>query len=350
MPTLSDLLEALCRHPGMDCERFTTGVQTQPPVGPYLGRAAGDDAQRQVVSSDLADLNLSGDGTDTDPSWFSGWYLHLPGLGLQRRVAASGFSAAEDAAAATDQTSSDEKVGVLTLTRGLGAAVAPGQPAALYSPLPPLEDADRKPSLRSQINRALDTLRMPVRLTLMGVQNSYSYSMAAYPWIKNEGDLIRVSDRAYTPNEDPYVLPGYSRLRFDGGTAYLILEAPIPAGQPFSVDVYRPRKTWIAPYGSAFADSAVGLVHPDDLCTGPTETIALLAYWFVAKDLETRSAAGTDTMWARNAASVAAAAAPYLAWAQPEGPHVRSADAAGSWGDSPVFLARRGGGSSGRWG
>lgn len=397
-------------------------MQASPPSGSYVGVAAGADATRQVVSTDLARLDVSGTSADTDSAWYDDSYLWLPDLGLQRTIPNDGYNPNAAASSATDQSGSAERVGVLTLSRGLGTTVAAGLDGEIHKPLPPMFDADRKVSLRTWLNRALDTMRMPIRLTLTGVANAYRYPLTAYAsLLRNEGDLIRVSDREYLSNQDPYVLPGTSRLRFDGGVPYLTIETPIASGYPFYADVFISRKRWIAVTAAAtpvvvggaiqsvmmvrggtyttaptvfptnslfgegavltavlagntvasvtvvdggdgfpvtttlsfsageFALSSVGLVNLDDVCTGPAEDIALLAYYFACRDLATRPDLGTDLMWEKNAQQVAASVAPYLAWGQPEGPQVRASDRYAGWGDHPQFLRRRQSGGSRRW-
>lgn len=349
MPTLQELIVALTRHPGIEAERFTAGVQESPPSGGYVGVATGADAARRVVTTDLARLDVSGTDTDYDPSWYDGAYVWMPTLGLQRTIPTGGYTPNDDASSVTDQAASDARVAVLTTSRSLGTTVAAGTACEVHRPAPPMYDADGKVSLRSWLNRAGATMRMPIRLTLTGVNNAYRYSLAASaPWLRDEGDLIRVSDREYLSDQDPYVLPGTSRLRFDGGTPYLIIETPIAAGYPFYADVWIPRKNWIGVHGATMAYSTVGLVNLDDVCTGDTEIIALLAYFFICRALATRHGQGVDAQWEINAQRVAASVAPYLAYGQPSGPTVTRSD---SWygGDHPMFLRRRQSGGSRRW-
>lgn len=421
MPTLSDLLARLSRMPGLQSVPFTTGVQAAPPDGSYVGVAAGADAARQVVSSDLVDLDVAGTGSDTQSSWYQGAYMYLPSLRLQRRVADGGYAPAEAASSATDQAASSEYVGVLTFTRGLGTTVAAGVAGAIYAPLPPMENADQKTCLREWLNRALGVMRMPHRLTIAATGDLYRYSMAAYPWLRDEGDLIRVSDREIDSDEDPYVLPGHNRLRFDGGDVYLLIQTSVPTGSNFYADVYRRRDTWIAVTGKAtatltsdavssitvtrggtystaptvtisggggtgaaatatvsggtvtaisvtaggsgyssaptvtlsagaFTTSTAGLVYPDDVCTGPLDDIAAVAYALICDDLSHRSGQGVDLAWEKRRQTVQAAVAPYLAWGQPTGPQVRAFEQQGQFGDSVQFLRRREGYSpSRRW-
>jgi hypothetical protein len=280
LPTLSELLIALTKLPGLEAERFTTGVQAAPPSGAYVGVAAGADATRQIVTTDLAKLDVSGSGTDTDASWYQGAYLHLPTLGLQRRVAQDGYSANEAASTATDQAGSSDRVAVLTLERTLGTTVAASLAAELHTPLPPMYDADRKTSLRSWLNRALSVLRMPARITLTGVANAYRYSLAAYPWLAHEGDLIRVSDQEHYSDQDPYVLPGRSLIRFDAGVPYLTVQAPVTAGASFYLDVFRPLSTWIAVTAAGTASltadavTSVTVSRGGSYLTAPTVTFS----------------------------------------------------------------------------
>lgn len=419
MPTLVELLAKVTEYPGIESVPFTTGVQDSPPDGSYVGVAAGADATRQVVSSDLVDLNVAGDGSDTQSSWYQGAYVYLSDLRLQRKVAEGGYAPAEEASSATDQVASTERVGVLTFTRGLGTTVAADLSGALYHPLPPVENADQKTSLRTWLNKALGVMKMPDRVTLVSTGNVYRYSLAAYPWLRTEGDLIRVSDRELRDDEDPYVLPGWNRLRFDAGTPYLIIQTAVATGESFFADLRRPRSTLIAVTGKAtatatagaitaitvtrggtyttaptvtitgagtgatatavltngtvtsitvtnggsgyatatttvtlsageLANSTTGLVYPDDVSTGDANDIAAVAYALICDDLAYREGQGTDTAWERRRQIVASAVAPFLAWGQPEGPLVRSADTGQGWGDSVQFLRRREGFSSRR--
>lgn len=279
MPTLAAILEKLTRYPGLEAVAFTTGVQASPPSGSYVGVAAGADAARQLVSSDLVDLNLAGDGSDTQDDWYGGAYLLLPSTPLQRRVAPDGYAPAADASDATDQALSDEKVAVLTLTRGLGSVIEAGTAAELHAPLPPLYDADRKASLRSYVNQALDVQRMPWRIPLVAVANAYRYALSSYPWLRDEGDLVAVYDQEYLANQDPYPLPGVPALRFDGATAYLILETPVATGATFYAEVLRRRSTLIAVTGTATATATAGAItsiavtRGGTYATAPTVTI-----------------------------------------------------------------------------
>lgn len=275
MGTLAETLVALTQQPGIEAERFTTGIQAAPPAGSYVGVAAGADATRQVVTTDLVSLNLLGDGSDTDSSWYQGAYLWLPDQSIQRRVALDGYNPSAEAASATDQALSTEMVAVLTATRKIrDTVVAASTAAELHGPLPPMYDADRKTSLRSWLNRALKVMRIPRRISLTGVANSYRYPLSAYPWIRHEGDLIRVSDREYLSDQDPYVLPGHSRIRIDGSVAYLILETPIASGATFYADIYAPAFTWIAVTGKATATATAGAITSIAVTRGGTYTTA----------------------------------------------------------------------------
>lgn len=274
MASLDDLLALLCGYPGLEAERFTTGVQASPPSGSYVGVAAGDDATRQVVSTDLARRNKLGDGSDTDTSWYNGAYVLLEtAIPLQRRVVqANGYAPAEEAASATDQALSEEYVGVLTLERGLGSTIAAGTEAGIYGPLPPLYDADRRSCLRTYLNRAASAMTFPVRVAFDGDDGVRRYD--APSWIRDPDDLIAVHADEALDDVDPDPLPGIHDLRLDGVNAYLILGSAPRDGVPFYADFRRRRHTWIAVTGKATATAVAGAITSIAVTRGGTYTTA----------------------------------------------------------------------------
>lgn len=337
--TLQQIIEALAVYPGLRLKRFTTGVQTDA-TGDYEGVATGADAKRRLVSTDLADVDESGLAATTDVSWYRDAYLWLPETAVQRKIAPNGYETYAEAATETDQAGSTEVVGVVTVTRTMGAAVAAGVEAQIHWPFPPLTEDDDKVSLRNRVNRALDVIRDRVTISLTATSGATRYSLSAYPWIAHEDELAGVRDREVVSDRDSGELPGESYLRFDGGVAYLNLGTPVVADATFYLDVWRRRSTWIDT-GSGFATSAVGLVAADDACLGNAEDIAAVAYALLCDDLSIRDEQGTDTAWALRRQMVEDRVRPYLQWRQGRTRRPKPVSAAAMHGGGVVYGARR---------
>jgi hypothetical protein len=273
MPTLRQLLDELVQRPGLHVKRCTTGVQTDA-TGAYAGVASGDDAKRVLVSSDLARVTVSGMGSDVDPSWYQGAYAWVVESGtspnLERTVAQSGYAPSETASDVTDQAASAETVGVLTLTRTMGAVIAAGRSVELHAPLPPLTDDDKKVSLRSWINRALFAMRRRVTLEVVAEGGESRLDLSAYPWIAEEADLIGVRDRELLTNVDAPELPGETHLRFDGANVYLNLGVYPVDGATYFVDLYRRLRSWIAVTAKGTATIAANAVTAVTVTRGGT--------------------------------------------------------------------------------
>lgn len=283
MPTLETILAELVQRPGLHVKAFTTGVQTDA-TGAYAGVVAGADAKRQLASTDLASLNVAGDGSDDDISWYEGGFAWIKASGtlpdVEREVALDGYAPAEAASTATDQAASTEKVGVLTLTRTMGAVIAAGRSGEIHAPLPPLTDADRKVSLRSWINRALEAMRMRVTVAIVATDSDQRYSLAAETYLRDEDDLIDVRDRETLTDVESERLPGEHYLRWDGAVPYLVLGTVPLEGATFYADFWRRRKTYIAVTAKGTsaitgdAVTAVTVTRGGTYTTAPTATFS----------------------------------------------------------------------------
>lgn len=344
MPTLRELRALLGRRLNA-YETVTVGAEEVPGSGTYTGAASGAFAARRIASSDLANLGLSGQDTRSD-WWDDGYVLVRTETPEQRRISTNSYNG--DATVTDALTGSSAAgtlpVGYVTLDRDLAATAPAGTVVELHGVLPPLVQTDRKPSLRQCINDALGVLRLRRRLTIAGISNAYRYDLSAYG-LTREAQLAGVFDSEVVSGQDPYPLPGGGEIRFDGDAAYLLLEATVPTGKSFYVDIYTSRKSWIAPVSTGvFAASTVGLVDDLDACTGDPTVITLVGYYVATAALARPGLDGPNLAWKAEAAEAADLAKPYMLWGQPAMSSTERRSYAGNaYGDSVMFLRRRGG-------
>lgn len=320
-------------------EQGKTGIE--PASGTtYTNVADGADAKRELVSSDLASTERSSAAPSASVDEFNSAWVYLPALPAQRRVAKNGFKPSQAADDVTNSSGSDQKVGVLIFERALQAVLAANQVFEVHTRLP-VTDADGLPGLHSCLNRALRTLRIPDRISISGVSNQYRYDLSAYPWLTHQAQLAGTWDYEAISGMDPWGLPGRSRLRFDAQTQYLILDTPVPTGQTFYIDVYRPAYSWIK-VSSTWANSTVGLVNESDEAAVDVNILTLVAAYFAAEALALKDPRGQEAFWLAKQQEYAQTARPFLEWGQAglesPGPYL----AGNAHGDSAAFLMRRG--------
>jgi hypothetical protein len=307
LPTLQTLRHALSRRFN-GFESYTAGVQLVED-GSYTGTANGVSATRRLVSTDLADMNLAGTASDTSATQFDGAYVYIPDTREHRRIVKSGY--VPNVAANTVTTSSSTSiVGYYVLHRPLQRAVPGGTVWEVHRW--PVRDDDRKMGLHSAINRALSIQYVRDRISLTGVGTTVNrYSLAAYPWITAEDQLVGTLAEETVSGLDPYPLAGQAMIRLDGDTPYLITGSGVPTGDTFTIDVMRPRSSWIK-RGDTWSESTVGLEQDSDEATGAPERIAAVAEYLICRSMENSDPTGPGGQWAQRAARLAVAVGPWL--------------------------------------
>ncbi len=308
MPTLHALRQNLSGRFG-GYEAYVTGVQTSED-GSYAGTASGTSATRRLVSTDLADLDLVGTGSDTSNTHYDGAWVYIPDSRAQRRIVKNGY-ARNVAANTVITTTSTAAVGHLTLHRPLQVAVPGGTDFEVHRW--PVRDDDRKLGLHTAINRALGLLYVRDRLSITGLGTTINrYTLAAYPWLISEAQLVSAQDTEVLSGLDPAPLSGGGVLRIDGDTPYLITGAGVATTATFTIDVMRPRSSWIKLHGSTWGESTMGLQDDDDECTGGLERITSVAEYLICREMANHDPAGETGEYGRRAARLAIAVSPWL--------------------------------------
>jgi hypothetical protein len=329
-------------------QQITAGVQASPPGGAYVGVAASAltlDAQRAIVSSDLAKSSLSG-GQDVRTDLYDGQYAYvLTNPPEQRLVTLDGYTPRDIASSVTDQTTSPVAVGYLILERNLGSVLPAGTVVELHTH-PPL-DADGAPGLHTFINQALTAMRgMLRRITISTIPGQQAYSLAAYG-ITHQWQLGQVLGLSPS-GQEPYSARGAARLRNDGGITSLVFAGGAPTVSTFYVELYLPRSAWIKHNGT-WSLSTVGLVDDADEATGEVNEVALVAYYHYCQYRMIEADGTVNPTWANLARLAAKAARPFLehgedvpidAWRGP-GPEL------GGWGSDWGLVGPSGGASGG---
>ncbi len=310
MPSLAKLRHDLSARFG-GYEEYIAGVQLQEGGG-YAGVPSGVEARRRLISTDLLDENLAGTGSDSSTSFFDGSWMFVPSTREQRRVVQAGY--VQNVLASTvltiSGTAATSLVGYTVLNRPLTTALQPN--TAFEGHKWPVRDDDRKKGLHTALNEALERLFVADRLSVTGLGSSVNrYTLAAYPWITDEGQLIETQDQEYISGLDPYPLSGGSMIRLDGDVPYLITGAGVASGTVFTIDVMRPRSSWIK-RGGTWGESTVGLQDDTDECTGPASRIVTFAEWIICRHMENGDPAGPRGNWALRSARLADAMKPWL--------------------------------------
>jgi hypothetical protein len=227
----------------------------------------------------------------------------------QRQVARDGFSSNETASGVLS-TGGATVVGKVTCSRNFGAVLPVATTVEIHQKAPVLDELGTV-GLHTWINKALQLQDVADTLTIAGVSNQYRYSLAAYPWITQEQQLIAVRGPEYVSGMDSDMLPGAGRIRIDADVPYLIIETPVTTGQSFYIDIYRPRSSWIK-VGGTWGESTVGLVNETDEATAdlyPTVNIA----WYLFCDAKAQeSPPGDAAIWMGKRSEAAKVALPYL--------------------------------------
>jgi hypothetical protein len=228
-------------------QQVTTGVQTEPPYGAYVGLAGGAlsaaDQPRAIVSSDLGTSSIA-DGEDYRSDAYDGWYaLALAPWGVeQRRLSLDGFFQRELASEVTDQSGSSVVVGHVLADRGLGRVLPPNTVVELHAHPP--REANGVPGSHTFINQSLKAQRaMTRRLTLSGLSSQQAYDVTAYG-VTAQWQLGQVLGPSQSGLE-PYSAPGAAVLRSDGERTYLVFRGGGPITGDFYADVWLPRDAWI---------------------------------------------------------------------------------------------------------
>ncbi len=356
MPTLSALLHATQERLGA----FTTVTTGYPSTGSsYVGVSTAADANKWIVSADLARQDYEGTAANVRIDTFDGAWALAEGSSEQRRLVPSGW-VSNAVSSNIMLPPSSHVVGYLVTDRAFSTALAANQTVSLYPTLPPLQASDWRPSLRSCINRALASQRMVWRHTFSSTTaNTYRFNLSAMTssassvgdltgWLTQQvqiGGVYSDLSSAQTYLE-PYAFGGGGEIRWDGGTPYLVLQQAVGTGTSIYADFLRPRDSWIKAQGStAYANSTAGLVALGDEATGPLKLTAAMAAYHACDKLARSDPTGTRAVWAEERDRLAVIVGPSLIYQQPEPIGERYS----GHGDSPMFRRRRPGGRARRW-
>ncbi len=313
MATLQALRHSLSARFGGH-EEYITGVQLQEGGG-YVGVASGTDAKRRLVSTDLLDQNLAGTGSDTMPTgtssqFFDGSWIFVPSSREQRRVVMAGYIPNVAASTVVTGTVGTALTGYLVLNRPVTNVLPPN--TSFEAHRWPVRDDDRKKGLHTAINEALAQLFVQDRLSLTGLGlTANRYTLAAYPWITDPGQLVQTNWKEWLSGLDPEPLAGGGELRIDGDTPYLITGSGLATTDTFTIDVMRPRNTWIK-RGNTWGESTVGLEDDTDECTGTEGIIVTVAEYLICLHMQNSDPAGPKGNWALRSARLAATVGPWM--------------------------------------
>lgn len=262
---------------------ITSGVQTDPPSGSYVGVANGADAARRIVSSDLTVLDVAGTSTPMQSDRWKHAAAYIPSIPIQRQIAEFGFNGARLASDVTDQSSlTTTYVGMLTLAEIMGSALAAGTAVEIHSTMPPLS-REQGMGLHACINRALRAMAFRDRLSIATLSDTLRYDLSAYPWIENDRQLIGVWDSESAANTEPSPLRRGGEIRFDAHVPYLIVDAE-PTSTMFYADFWRPVGSWVRVAGS-WAASTAGLVNETDAVMVDQDHLTVSAYFYACQAL-----------------------------------------------------------------
>lgn len=293
-----------------------SGVQYGMPTSTtYLGIATGADARRLIVSSDLADLDSAGTGSDTDAAWYNGGFAYLLNtVPEQRRVSNQSYDPNQAADTVVDQTTTGYYVGVASMARPLATAVTAGTPIELHTMLPPL-DWDKGEGLHKCINRALMAMPMEFSVSVTGAGTKLVSLGSTIPWLYRQDQFIGCYDKA--ADSDTLGIPhrGIDLERpfeFSGNTVQLVSDYAFTSGDVFTLKLWRPVGTWIA-VSNVWADSTVGLVNETDQCFADPKIVELCATYYAYKTLSrVHRGVGQGAYYEKLMSEAATLAAPYL--------------------------------------
>lgn len=250
MPSADELRATLCELPGLERVTFTTGVRSSPSVATYTGIAANvADTRRVIVSSDLEDFDASEEAQEVANDYFDGSWVYLPTYAEVRRVARGGFTSGVEATDVTSITSS-EGVGYFTTTRRFTTALPAGLRAEVYRRLAPIGNLMPGKTLLGCLNDALAATAILHRVSVTA-DGTRRISLTSLPWLSREDQLAQVL------GTDGYRYAGSPRIRFDAQIPYLEFDYAITSGTALTVEVLRPRYTWINTKRTARATATV---------------------------------------------------------------------------------------------
>jgi hypothetical protein len=320
--TLAEARHVLVTRPGFSMQSVTTGLEAS---GVYTGIASDADAQRILVTSDMVRQAVSGSSDAEVRDDFSAEWAYVPVDGTQRQVANQGFSSSVEASSVLNLVST-ERVAVLYLVRNWPAILAAGTVVELHTPLP-VRNEGGLTGLHTYLNRALRRLVTKKRLTFTS-DGTRRVSLATYPWLYDEAQLIAEYDQETVTGTDPLPLWGGGELRFDAEIPYLLLGATPTVGRIISFDVWRPRGSWIKRTGKATATVAAGAVTAITVTSGGGNYTAAPTVTITG---DGTGATATATIASGNvtAISVTAGGAGYT---------TATVTLSGEWGDSTVGL------------
>jgi hypothetical protein len=307
---LDEARRQLARQPGLGLTVLTSGLEQAD--GSYLGQAAGPESRLMVVSSDLVRVAATGSAdTEARSDYHDAMWVYRPDQQLQRSLANQGYQPAVAAGTVTDLAGSTESVGVIRAVRNFPSEIPPETELELHAACPVL-DADQQTGLHSALRRALRAMWGVSRLTIDGT-GSQRTSLAAYPWIRDEGQLLAVYDVETSPDQEPPPLAGGGELRFDGQIPSLLTDATLSVGQAYSLDLWRPRHSWIAVDG-VWGESSVGPTAEDDEAAVDLDQWVTVAYYFVCDALSQNNPRGELQSWAKRRDRAAIRASPFMQW------------------------------------
>lgn len=286
--------------------------------GGYVGVVISSDADRQrkvLVSDWLSQSVVGGEESDLNTSEFDHGWLYLPSVPEQRPIATRGYTQSVLASEASDQAAlTSTYTAAVTLRRPWTTLVTANQDIELHAKIPPLDDDERSlAGLHTLLNRALGVMGVPKRINIAAVSNQHAYSLAAYPWITRQDQLIRAVAYQPTSGFEQAPLGGTNTIRIDGNVAYFVTTGYPTAGQNFSLDVWMPRSAWIK-VGGTWAASTAGLVNETDEAEVDINELSLVAYYFACDELAEHGTDGERGMWVRRRDEAAEQAAPFMRW------------------------------------
>jgi hypothetical protein len=194
-----------------------------------------------LVIPDLIDTNLEPNYLDTT------WEYQPAGgnIGEVRRVLKGGLAPA---------------TGTVTLSRAHTATTSSGTSVEFYGVLPPVSALGRRGLLQAA-NLALGECWWIDEVDITGVAAQWQYSLAAYPWLQTEDQVIDVWARRSGDVRDRLVSQWHWLDNLDAPQIeFRYLFGP---SDTIKIKAYRPLDSWIK-VGATWADSTVGLVNDSD--------------------------------------------------------------------------------------
>lgn len=293
-PTLALIVDRLADELGFLQRVVTTGT----PVGA--------EPSRVVIADELRDDEV---GTEL----FGAPWVYVysgPYAGTQRRMVAE------------PEAGYQSELGALTVSRPFDATLPENTTLKLTSPLPVVRHLGVK-GLRECINEALARIWVEVRLPITG-DGTYQYSLEAYPWITQYGQLRGIYDTVNVGSGDVAMLSRYGyNLVGNGIVRTLQTSVSYDSGTVFYLAalVRADRLVYDGAAWSYKADGNTGLLEDDYQAAAPIEWIIAFAMlkalqylsrWLpLRKDLdkETKGAILADVLerraiWARTAARI----------------------------------------------